>query len=125
MWVLSEAGRLLRSGMQQVDVAAAVGIGLSTLQRYLTDDDVAMFQERKRRPGALTLEQREEIRVGIEHRRSDVEIDTRIGCHRSTVAGSTIGLRSRTTRRPAARAVRNRVGPWIGRRCGHGCRSCC
>ena len=85
VWVLSEACRLLRSGLPQVEVAAAVGIGLSTLQRYLTDDDVAMFQERKRRPGALTLEQREEVRVGIEHRRSDVEIAARIGCHRSTV----------------------------------------
>jgi DNA-binding CsgD family transcriptional regulator len=84
-WVLSEAGRLLRSGMAQLEVAVAVGIGLSTLQRYLTNDDVAMFQERKRRSDALTLGQREEIRVGIEHRRSDGQIAARIGRHRSTV----------------------------------------
>lgn len=85
MWVLLEAGRLLRSGMQQVQVAEAVGIGLSTLQRYLTDNDVAMFQERQRRPAALTLSQREEIRVGIEHQRSDADIAVMVGCHRSTV----------------------------------------
>ncbi len=84
-WVLSEAGRLLRSGLGQVEVAAAVGIGYSTLLRYLSNDDVAMFQERTRRPGSLTLAQREEIRVGIEHRWSDTEIAARIGCARSTV----------------------------------------
>ena len=65
-WVLCEAGRLLRAGLGQVEVAAAVGIGYSTLLRYLANDDVAMFQERIRRPGTLTLAQREEIRVGIE-----------------------------------------------------------
>ena len=85
MWVLLEAGRLLRSGMRQVEVAGAVGMGLSTLQRYLTDNDVAMFQERQRRPAALTLSQREEIRVGIEHQRSDADIAVLVGCHRSTV----------------------------------------
>lgn len=85
VWVLLEAGRLLRSGMEQREVAAAVGIGKSTLQRYLTNDDVAMFQERSRRPRSLTLEQREEIRVGIERRESDTVIAGRIGVHRSTV----------------------------------------
>lgn len=85
MWVLVEAGRLLRSGIEQREVAARLGIGLSTLQRYLTDDDVAMFQERTRRPRSLTLEQREEIRVGISHRESDAAIAGRIGVHRSTV----------------------------------------
>ena len=85
VWVLSEAGRLLRSGMEQREVAAAVGIGLSTLQRFLMHDDVAMFQERVRRSGVLSLEQREEIRVGIERRESDAEIAARVGLHRSTV----------------------------------------
>jgi len=85
VWVLLEAGRLLRSGLTQREAAARVGIGFSTLQRYLSGDDVAMFQERTRRPGALSLEQREEIRVGIERRESDTQIAGRIGCHRSTV----------------------------------------
>ena len=84
-WVLCEAGRLLRCGWSQVEVAAAVGIGYSTLLRYLANDDVAMFQERRRRSGTLTLAQREEIRVGIEHCCSDIEIAARIGCARSTV----------------------------------------
>ncbi len=84
-WALCEAGRLLRSGLSQVEVAAMVGIGYSTLLRYLANDDVAMFQERRRRSAALTLFQREEIRVGIEHRCSDSVIAARIGCARSTV----------------------------------------
>src|SRR4051794_6472148 len=84
-WVLCEAGRLMLAGATQRQAAAAVGIGYSTLLRYLANDDVAMFQERKRRPGTLTLVQREEIRVGIEHRCSDREIAARIGCDRSTV----------------------------------------
>jgi len=71
--------------LEQREVAATVRIGLSTLQRYLTNDDVAMFQERSRRESALTLEQREEIRVGIEHGRSDDDIAATICSHRSTV----------------------------------------
>jgi IS30 family transposase len=71
--------------MEQRDVADAVGIGLSTLERYLADDDVPMFQERTRRPGALTSEQREEIMLGIERRESNTAIGARIGVHRSTV----------------------------------------
>ena len=116
-WVLSEAGRLLRSGMAQLEVAVAVGIGLSTLQRYLTNDDVAMFQERKRRSDALTLGQREEIRVGIEHRRSDGQIAARIGRHRSTVWREIADNGGRQTYRAAVadnQAARNACRPKRG-----------
>jgi transposase, IS30 family len=85
VWVLQEASRLMLTGATQRQAAAGVGMGYSTLLRYLANDDVAMFQERIRRPGTLTLLQREEIRVGIEHRWSDAEIAARIGCVRSTV----------------------------------------
>src|SRR3954452_10346691 len=84
-WVLQDAGRLLLAGATQRQAAVGVGMGYSTLLRYLANNDVAMFHERKRRPGTLTLGQREEIRVGIEHRCSDAEIAARVGCARSTV----------------------------------------
>jgi transposase, IS30 family len=83
--VLGEAGRLILAGATQRQAAAGAGMGYSTLLRYLANNDVAMFHERKRRPGTLTLGQREEIRVGIEHRCSDAEIAARVGCARSTV----------------------------------------
>ena len=117
MWVLSEAGCLLRSGMEQRAVASAVGIGLSTLQRYLTDDDVAMFQQRARRTRSLTLEQREEIRVGIERRESDAQIAARIGCHRSTVWREITNNGGRSRYRAAVadnRAARNACRPKPG-----------
>ena len=85
MWVLQEASRLMLAGATQRQAAAGAGMGYSTLLRYLANDDVAMFQERKRRSGTLSFEQREEVRVGIELRCSDVEIAARIGCARSTV----------------------------------------
>ena len=85
VWVLQEACRLMLAGATQRQAAAGAGMGYSTLLRYLANDDVAMFQERRRRSGTLTLLQREEIRVGIEHGCSDVEIAARIGCARSTV----------------------------------------
>ena len=85
MWVLEEASRLMVAGATQRQAAVGAGMGYSTLLRYLANDDVAMFQQRKRRSGTLSFEQREEIRVGIELRCSDSVIAARIGCARSTV----------------------------------------
>jgi len=117
-WVLCEAGRLLRCGLSQVEVAAAVGIGYSTLLRYLANDDVAMFQERRRRPGTLSLMQREEIRVGIELGRGDTEIAARIGCARSTVWREIARNGGRRVYRAGVadnRAARNACRPRQGR----------
>ena len=82
---LQVAGRLLLGGAPQRDAAAAAGIGLSTLQRYLTQQDVFMLHQRKLRPGCLSLSDREEVRVGVERGESDAVIAVRVGCHRSTV----------------------------------------
>lgn len=76
---------MLLAGAQQRDAAAAAGIGLSTLQRYLTQQDVFVLHQRKLRPGCLSLADREEIRVGIARGEPDAVIAGRIECHRATV----------------------------------------
>lgn len=116
---------MLLAGAQQRDAATAAGIGLSTLQRYLTQQDVFVLHERKLRPGCLSLADREEIRVGIERREPDAVIADRIGCHRATVwreIDSNGGRRSyravRSDNEAAQAARRPKLGwtlqrPWL------------
>jgi len=72
-------------GATYAQAAAVAGISERTVCSRVAEEHVVVFRDRKLRPGALTLEDREEIRVGIERGESDVEIAERIGCHRGTV----------------------------------------
>ena len=72
-------------GRSQAEAAAMVGVSLSTMERWVAKEGVAVLRDRKAREGALTIDDREEIRVGIERGESDRDIGVRIAKHRATV----------------------------------------
>lgn len=83
--VLRPAFGALARGAALPEAAAAAGVSASTLRRRVAEDAGAVCRERRARDGALSLAEREEIRVGIDLRLTDAEIAERIGRHRSTV----------------------------------------
>jgi IS30 family transposase len=112
-------------GATYPDAAALAGISERTVCRRVAEEDVVVLRDRIPRPGSLTLEDREEIRVGIAHGESDTAIAQRIGCHRGTVGreishnGGRSGYRAfraqgradQQARRPKDRWFQTR--PWL------------
>ena len=95
---------------------------VSTFRTDLGDERGAMTRERKRRPGSLSVSEREEIRVGIEVGESDEAIASRIGRHRSTVwreiaaSGGRGRYRAAAAEERAARVARRPKNPWTEER---------
>ena len=113
---------MMARGMPVAEAAARSGLGQSTLRRWRRTEDVRVLRDRKARVGALSLEEREEIRVGIERGETDARIAVRLGRHRGTIGreiaagGGRHAYRAWVAQNRADEAARRPKPGWTARR---------
>ncbi len=105
-------------GATKKDAAALAAVSVSTLDRWLRKEAFPVLRQRRHRPDALTLEEREEIRVGICRGECDAAIARRLGRHRGSIGreiranGGRSAYRAHRAEHRAGEVARRPKVPW-------------
>lgn len=72
-------------GSTQGEAGKLAGISVGMVNKLVHDHGVMTLRERKHREGSLTIEEREEIMLGVDRDESDSSMACRLGRHRGTI----------------------------------------